>query len=104
MSEKAIETAQKNAYKHDSNVVFQQQDIFEANSTTFSNLDIIVSNPPYVRESEKEEMHQNVLKYEPHLALFVEDADPLIFYRKIRYYSVKSRRGSHSLFRDETTN
>ncbi|MHC5202804.1 peptide chain release factor N(5)-glutamine methyltransferase [Myroides sp. LJL119] len=45
--------------------------------------DIIVSNPPYVRELEKSEIHDNVLKYEPSLALFVRDDDPLIFYRKI---------------------
>ena len=46
-------------------------------------LDIIVSNPPYVLESDKAKMENNVLDYEPHLALFVEDNDPLLFYRKI---------------------
>ena len=45
--------------------------------------DVIVSNPPYVRNLEKIEIKPNVLDYEPHLALFVEDTDPLIFYRKI---------------------
>jgi release factor glutamine methyltransferase len=45
--------------------------------------DIIVSNPPYVRNLEKEEIKKNVLDYEPHLALFVEDTDALLFYRKI---------------------
>ena len=49
----------------------------------FENLDIIVSNPPYVRISEKEVMHDNVLKFEPHLALFVNDEDPLLYYRQI---------------------
>ncbi len=45
--------------------------------------DVIISNPPYVRELEKVEIHKNVLEYEPHQALFVKDRDPLIFYRRI---------------------
>lgn len=52
--------------------------------------DIIVSNPPYVRESEKERMESNVLMYEPHNALFVADADPLIFYRAIFSFAKKN--------------
>ena len=51
-------------------------------------LDIIVSNPPYVLESDKAKMENNVLDYEPHLALFVEDNDPLLFYRKIAEYGL----------------
>ena len=45
--------------------------------------DIIVSNPPYIKQEEKKEMEQNVLDFEPHLALFVPDQDPLLFYRQI---------------------
>ncbi|MEG1239225.1 MAG: protein-(glutamine-N5) methyltransferase, release factor-specific, partial [Flavobacterium sp.] len=55
-----------------------------------SNYDIIVSNPPYVRNLEKEEIKKNVLYYEPHLALFVEDNDALIFYRKIASLAQKN--------------
>ena len=47
--------------------------------------DIIVSNPPYVRDLEKKEMHLNVLNKEPHTALFVSDSDPLVFYERLRY-------------------
>ncbi|MEZ4848098.1 MAG: peptide chain release factor N(5)-glutamine methyltransferase [Bacteroidia bacterium] len=83
VSEKALKVANQNAHRHESNVAFIQQDIFKADKNTFSNLDIIVSNPPYVMEKEKAEMHDNVLKYEPELALFVSDDDPLIFYRTI---------------------
>ena len=82
VSDKALEIAKQNAQRHESKVAFIQQDIFKADKNTFSNLDIIVSNPPYVMEKEKAEMHDNVLKYEPELALFVSDDDPLIFYRK----------------------
>ncbi|MCB0855317.1 MAG: peptide chain release factor N(5)-glutamine methyltransferase, partial [Bacteroidetes bacterium] len=83
VSDKALEIAKQNAQRHESKVAFIQQDIFKADKNTFSNLDIIVSNPPYVMEKEKAEMHDNVLKYEPELALFVSDDDPLIFYRTI---------------------
>ena len=54
------------------------------------NFDIIVSNPPYVRMLEKEEINPNVLEYEPHLALFVEDDDALLFYRKIAQLAMKN--------------
>lgn len=52
--------------------------------------DVIVSNPPYVRNLEKEEIKKNVLDYEPHLALFVEDNDALLFYRKIAELALKN--------------
>ncbi len=63
-----------------------------------SNFDIIVSNPPYVRNLEKEEIKKNVLEYEPHLALFVEDNDALIFYRKIAELAQKNLLGNGQLF------
>ena len=63
-----------------------------------TNFDIIVSNPPYVRNLEKVEIKKNVLDYEPHLALFVEDNDPLIFYRKIAELALQSLKPNGLLF------
>lgn len=82
VSEKALETAKRNAVKNEADVAFLLKNILEAEDLG-QNFDIIVSNPPYVRNLEKEEIKKNVLDYEPHLALFVEDDDALIFYRKI---------------------
>jgi release factor glutamine methyltransferase len=59
------------------------------NSDLSGNWDVIVSNPPYVLESEKKYMKQNVLNWEPEIALFVEDSDPLIFYRIIAEQATK---------------
>ncbi|MGL5273898.1 peptide chain release factor N(5)-glutamine methyltransferase [Myroides sp.] len=78
----ALETAKNNAIKNDVSVETILQDVL-ALDTLKDKYDIIVSNPPYVRNLEKVEIKNNVLDYEPHLALFVEDNDPLIFYRKI---------------------
>lgn len=82
VSEQALQVASQNAASLGADVVFQNCDILNE-QIPFENLNIIVSNPPYVRISEKEMMHENVLKYEPHLALFVNDDDPLLFYRQI---------------------
>ena len=82
VSEKALETAKKNAEINKVEVEFLHQSILETEDLK-QEFDIIVSNPPYVRNLEKQEIKKNVLEYEPHLALFVEDNDPLIFYRKI---------------------
>ncbi|WP_306565086.1 peptide chain release factor N(5)-glutamine methyltransferase [Flavobacterium lindanitolerans] len=82
VSEKALETAKKNAFTNEVNVVFMQRDILKTEDLE-QDFDLIVSNPPYVRNLEKDEIKKNVLEYEPHLALFVEDDDALLFYRKI---------------------
>ena len=82
VSIKALATAQKNAVKNNVNINFIHKNILETNDLN-QEFDIIVSNPPYVRNLEKHEIHKNVLNNEPHLALFVEDNDALIFYRKI---------------------
>jgi len=82
VSKKAIETAKRNAIYNNVDVTFLFQDILDTDLLT-CNFDIIVSNPPYIRNLEKEEIRKNVLDYEPHLALFVDDNDALIFYRKI---------------------
>ncbi|OAB27406.1 release factor glutamine methyltransferase [Flavobacterium fryxellicola] len=88
VSEKALATAKKNAANNAVNVHFIHQNILEAITLSAvegidEKFDIIVSNPPYVRNLEKEEIKKNVLDNEPHLALFVEDDDALIFYKKI---------------------
>ncbi|WP_343695239.1 peptide chain release factor N(5)-glutamine methyltransferase [Flavobacterium sp.] len=82
VSKKAIETAKRNANRNKVDVTFMFQDILETDELKCQ-FDIIVSNPPYVRNLEKEEIRKNVLDYEPHLALFVDDNDALVFYRKI---------------------
>lgn len=82
VSKKAIETAKRNAVQNKVEITFMLQNILETEELKY-NFDIIVSNPPYVRNLEKQEIKKNVLDYEPHLALFVEDNDALIFYRKI---------------------
>jgi release factor glutamine methyltransferase len=92
VSEKALATAKKNAEINKIVVNFINVDILKINdlaelpTSNFqlpTQFDIIVSNPPYVRNLEKAEIKPNVLEYEPHLALFVEDTDALLFYRKI---------------------
>ncbi|WP_395046095.1 peptide chain release factor N(5)-glutamine methyltransferase [Flavobacterium sp.] len=89
VSEKALATAKKNVELNDVKVTFIEQNILETEDLN-QQFDIIVSNPPYVRNLEKQEIHKNVLEYEPHLALFVEDNDALLFYRKITELAVKN--------------
>ena len=92
VSEKALEVAKKNAEANEVNVTFIKDDILNPQNRDLLNgqFDIIVSNPPYVCESEKSEMRANVLDYEPSTALFVSDNDPLIFYRKILEFAQKA--------------
>lgn len=82
ISTKALEVATQNAELNEVEIRFIQTDILAAEKLN-RKFDIIVSNPPYVRELEKKEISNNVLDYEPGLALFVSDDHPLIFYRKI---------------------
>jgi release factor glutamine methyltransferase len=84
ISESALSVAQQNAWLNQVNIKFIQQDILIANClATEINFDIIVSNPPYVLASEKALMKNNVLDYEPHLALFVNDDQALLYYEAI---------------------
>jgi release factor glutamine methyltransferase len=82
VSEEALAVAKENAQSNETEVIFHQFNILETELLP-QKYDIIVSNPPYVRHLEKAEIKPNVLEHEPHLALFVEDDDPLLFYRKI---------------------
>lgn len=97
VSEKALTTAQKNAERNEVEVTFISQNILETIDLG-QEFDIIVSNPPYVRNLEKEEIKKNVLDNEPHLALFVEDNDALIFYRKIAELAQKNLSDSGKLY------
>ncbi len=83
VSENALKVAKRNALINRVNVDFIKGDILEIYEIAGAPFDIIVSNPPYVREQEKQLMNRNVTDFEPHLALFVSDNDPLIFYRTI---------------------
>jgi release factor glutamine methyltransferase len=105
ISEKALEVARANAICLKVNVSFQQVDILSESPLPLERLrvgerssgmgdgggfSIIVSNPPYICNKEREAMEQNVLDYEPHTALFVPDDDPLLFYRAIAEYGTKA--------------
>ena len=89
VSEEALATAKKNAKNNSVNVTFIHQNILETEDL-LQQFDIIVSNPPYVRNLEKEEIKKNVLENEPHLALFVADNDALVFYKKIAQLAQKN--------------
>ncbi|WP_026727954.1 peptide chain release factor N(5)-glutamine methyltransferase [Flavobacterium denitrificans] len=89
VSKKALDTAKRNAINNNVEVTFMLKNILELERLK-SDYDIIVSNPPYVRNLEKAEIKKNVLDFEPHLALFVDDNDALIFYRKIAELAQKS--------------
>ena len=89
VSDKALATAQKNAELNQVTIQFIHQSILETENLG-QQFDLIVSNPPYVRHLEKQEIKKNVLDNEPHLALFVEDNDALIFYRKIAQLAKKN--------------
>ena len=98
VSEGALKIAQKNAATHKVDVTFLHQDILDPKLELSPELyfDIIVSNPPYVRELEKHEIRKNVKDFEPETALFVKDEDPLLFYRAIIDFAEKhlSEKGS----------
>lgn len=96
ISEKALETAKRNAELNKADVTFEKVDILSNQLSTVqhqtSNIkhqtfDIVVSNPPYVTKQEIDRMQKNVLDFEPHLALFVEDSEPLIFYEAIANFA-----------------
>jgi release factor glutamine methyltransferase len=97
VSAPALATAQKNAKINEVNVVFIEKNILETEDLE-QQFDSIISNPPYVRELEKKEIKKNVLDNEPHLALFVEDNDALLFYRKIAELAQKNLSKDGKLF------
>ncbi len=94
-----LETAKQNAKLNSSEVSVFRYDILENSpDVDFPELDVIVSNPPYVRENEKVQMEKNVLEYEPGLALFVPDDDPLLFYRQIADFAQNHLKSNGRLY------
>jgi release factor glutamine methyltransferase len=107
VSQKALATAKINATINNVTIHFITEDILKLQNVTelatqnpqlATPFDIIVSNPPYVRNLEKAEIKPNVLEYEPHLALFVDDLDALLFYRKITELAKKNLNQNGQLF------
>lgn len=97
VSQDAIELAKVNAQLNKAHVTFIKHDIFEPLSLAYK-LDLIVSNPPYVMESEQKMMNKNVLDFEPKLALFVKDHSPLIFYERIVEFAKENLNNKGLLF------
>ena len=90
ISAEALATARRNAKRNNTTVTFIQTDILDPEKAEMDIpfiLDVIVSNPPYIKEEEKKDMERNVLDYEPHLALFVPDNDPLLYYWHIAHFA-----------------
>ena len=102
VSQEALKVAKSNAELNAVKITFISADVLNKNliKTCFENLkfDIIVSNPPYVRHREKEEIKPNVLDYEPHLALFVKDENPLVFYKGITDFAVDNLKENGQLY------
>lgn len=96
ISAKALQVARSNAKANGVIINFEPHDIFDLRIE--GAFDIIVSNPPYVRQSEKGEMCSNVLHHEPALALFVPDANPLLYYKAIAEFAMGHLKPSGSLF------
>jgi release factor glutamine methyltransferase len=97
ISEEALKIACENAELNELIVDFFQADILKT-KTLPKQYNVIVSNPPYVRELEKKQMQQNVLKYEPDSALYVKDKDPLLFYRVISQLAKNHLKANGKLF------
>lgn len=97
ISDEALSIAQSNAATHKADISFKKRDALTPPADN-AIWDIIVSNPPYICRKEAACMESNVLDYEPHLALFVPDNDPLLFYRSITLYAAKALKPDGKLF------
>lgn len=98
ISEVALEVAKQNNEQLSASVHFEQHDILTYQATGEEAFDLIISNPPYITESEKAEMEANVLAWEPSIALFVPDNDPLLFYRRIGELALRMLTPNGKLF------
>ena len=89
LSPAALAVAQKNARQNNADIDFKQIDLLDPKqlSSLTNSYDLIISNPPYVMERERATMQRNVLEYDPSIALFVPDSDPLLFYRAIGQFA-----------------
>ena len=102
ISKDALEVALENAELNNVNIEFIHADIFEYQSD--KKYDVIVSNPPYVLESEKMLMKQNVLNYEPEIALFVDDVSPLKYYESVIKFSLNNLNSQGQIFFETNEN
>jgi release factor glutamine methyltransferase len=98
VSQEALAVANKNAQRLGATVDFVHADILKNLPSSISNVDLIVSNPPYIMEKEKVAMNENVLGYEPGLALFVPNDNPLIFYKEIAKKGIQFLRSGGKVF------
>lgn len=98
ISKKSLEVAKENAELNDVNVNFMQGDLLNLHHGSAPKFDIIISNPPYVREKEKKEISDNVKMHEPSVALFVPDENPLKFYEGIAQYSKNALKPEGKLY------
>jgi release factor glutamine methyltransferase len=101
VSREALDLSKENAQQLGVNVDFIESDALGESVLDFfelNSLDCVVSNPPYIPNSERKQMNQNVLDHEPELALFVDDEDPLVFYRQIAHLSMKLLKTQGTLF------
>ncbi len=96
-SKEALLIASENARSNEVNVEFKERDILQVMALE-EEYDLIVSNPPYVRDLEKEEMQRNVLEFEPATALYVRDSDPLLFYKKITELAAGALKANGALY------
>lgn len=98
VSEQALAIATKNAALKETDVHFLQADILDETTWPSQTFDIIVSNPPYIPQQESHVLDKNVTHWEPHLALFVPDNDPILFYKKIGAFAKTHLHASGTLF------
>ncbi len=91
ISEEALNIARENALQNEVDVTFRKIDIFSDEIEEIGSFDIVVSNPPYVCEREKKDMSANVVNFEPHTALFVDDKNPFIYYKRIASLRIGGR-------------
>ncbi|MCO6499307.1 MAG: peptide chain release factor N(5)-glutamine methyltransferase [Vicingus serpentipes] len=99
VSEKALEKVKENVLLNQLKINVEQIDILQSkNKTLATKVDVIVSNPPYITEKEKDLMSKNVVDYEPHIALFVPDRNPLLFYEAITDFAILNLKENGKLY------
>ena len=98
ISEAALEIARKNALYNNVQVELHKLDILLHNTPDWELFDVIVSNPPYVTMAQKQQVDANVVDYEPHLALFVPENDPMVFYKAIGRFAEKTLKKNGSMY------
>ncbi|WP_293299524.1 peptide chain release factor N(5)-glutamine methyltransferase [Pedobacter sp. UBA4863] len=98
ISSEALTTAKENAVLNKVTIAFVEDDMLQLSSSKYPKFDVIVSNPPYIKENEKPEMHTNVLHNEPHTALFVSNEQPLVFHEAIADFALKTLKPHGHLF------